>query len=186
MSAPRHKFNIFITMFLAGLWHGANWTFVLWGATQGIVLVIENIVKAIPGIAKDNPSGFSLMDYLNKKIITRYLTIICLFSYTVFLTMISAAIFRSNNIHDFFIIFTRLFALDSFPNDIPVASIYHPVGLGVLALILGHTIGYFIFEKKTFRWKVHPAFEIAAIPVLILLLTQIIASDVEAFVYFVF
>jgi alginate O-acetyltransferase complex protein AlgI len=31
--------NLFITMLLGGLWHGAAWTFVLWGAYQGLVLV---------------------------------------------------------------------------------------------------------------------------------------------------
>jgi hypothetical protein len=32
--------NLMITMVLGGLWHGAAWTFVLWGAYQGLVLVI--------------------------------------------------------------------------------------------------------------------------------------------------
>ena len=32
--------NLMITMMLGGLWHGAAWTFVLWGAFQGLVLVI--------------------------------------------------------------------------------------------------------------------------------------------------
>jgi alginate O-acetyltransferase complex protein AlgI len=33
--------NLFITMILAGLWHGANWTFVIFGAIHGIVLAVE-------------------------------------------------------------------------------------------------------------------------------------------------
>jgi len=32
--------NLFVTMVLGGLWHGANWTFVLWGAYHGILLAI--------------------------------------------------------------------------------------------------------------------------------------------------
>jgi alginate O-acetyltransferase complex protein AlgI len=32
--------NILITMILGGLWHGANWTFVVWGAYHGILLVV--------------------------------------------------------------------------------------------------------------------------------------------------
>ena len=31
----RPHFNLFITMLLGGLWHGANWTFVIWGALHG-------------------------------------------------------------------------------------------------------------------------------------------------------
>ncbi len=37
--------NIFFTMLLGGLWHGANWTFVIWGAILGAALVIERSVK---------------------------------------------------------------------------------------------------------------------------------------------
>jgi alginate O-acetyltransferase complex protein AlgI len=36
--------NLFITMVLGGLWHGAAWTFVLWGAFHGICLVTEHAV----------------------------------------------------------------------------------------------------------------------------------------------
>jgi D-alanyl-lipoteichoic acid acyltransferase DltB (MBOAT superfamily) len=34
--------NLMITMILGGLWHGAAWTFVLWGAFQGVGLVSEH------------------------------------------------------------------------------------------------------------------------------------------------
>lgn len=34
---------IFITMFIGGVWHGAGWTFILWGALQGSYLVINHL-----------------------------------------------------------------------------------------------------------------------------------------------
>jgi D-alanyl-lipoteichoic acid acyltransferase DltB (MBOAT superfamily) len=37
--------NMFLTMLLGGLWHGANWTFVLWGAIHGAGLVTERFIK---------------------------------------------------------------------------------------------------------------------------------------------
>lgn len=37
--------NLFLTMLLGGLWHGANWTFVIWGAWHGIWLAIEKAMK---------------------------------------------------------------------------------------------------------------------------------------------
>jgi alginate O-acetyltransferase complex protein AlgI len=37
--------NILFTMLLGGLWHGAAWTFVAWGALHGVVLCIERIFK---------------------------------------------------------------------------------------------------------------------------------------------
>ncbi len=38
--------NIFLTMLLGGLWHGASWTFVIWGAIHGSALAIERFAKA--------------------------------------------------------------------------------------------------------------------------------------------
>jgi len=40
----RTYLNLMITMMLAGLWHGASWTFVLWGAWNGIGLVVNHIL----------------------------------------------------------------------------------------------------------------------------------------------
>jgi alginate O-acetyltransferase complex protein AlgI len=37
--------NLFATMVLGGLWHGANWTFVLWGALHGAVLAAERYAE---------------------------------------------------------------------------------------------------------------------------------------------
>lgn len=41
VSAPRHIFNLFITWALTGLWHGANFNFILWGIFYFVVLIIE-------------------------------------------------------------------------------------------------------------------------------------------------
>lgn len=38
----RHAVNLILTFLVSGLWHGANWTFVLWGGIHGIAQVIEN------------------------------------------------------------------------------------------------------------------------------------------------
>lgn len=37
--------NLFFVFALSGFWHGANWTFIIWGALHGAYLVIENILK---------------------------------------------------------------------------------------------------------------------------------------------
>jgi alginate O-acetyltransferase complex protein AlgI len=40
-SATRTYFNLVLTMLLGGLWHGASWTFVLWGGLHGVYLALE-------------------------------------------------------------------------------------------------------------------------------------------------
>jgi alginate O-acetyltransferase complex protein AlgI len=40
-TAGRVYFNLAVVFLLCGLWHGANWTFVLWGAYHGAILVFE-------------------------------------------------------------------------------------------------------------------------------------------------
>ncbi len=39
----RTYFNLFLVMFLGGLWHGAQWTFVLWGCAHGLFLALERV-----------------------------------------------------------------------------------------------------------------------------------------------
>jgi alginate O-acetyltransferase complex protein AlgI len=45
ITKPRIYMSIFITFVLIGLWHGANWTYVLFGTIHGIYLVIESVTK---------------------------------------------------------------------------------------------------------------------------------------------
>jgi alginate O-acetyltransferase complex protein AlgI len=42
-STGRLYFNLVLVFFLCGLWHGANWTFVIWGLFHGLFLVIERV-----------------------------------------------------------------------------------------------------------------------------------------------
>ena len=39
--------NLFLTFFVSGLWHGAAWTFVVWGMLQGLVVVFERLFKDV-------------------------------------------------------------------------------------------------------------------------------------------
>ena len=52
----RTYINLMATMVLGGLWHGANWTFVVWGAIHGVGLAIERVIagrqegSVLPGL----------------------------------------------------------------------------------------------------------------------------------------
>lgn len=47
VSLPRHYLNLLITFTVSGLWHGANWTFVVWGAYHGTLLVLESALRPL-------------------------------------------------------------------------------------------------------------------------------------------
>ena len=54
----RNYFNLFITMVIGGLWHGASWLFVLWGAWHGLLLVLHKMFMRMRGVGKaDKPAS---------------------------------------------------------------------------------------------------------------------------------
>jgi alginate O-acetyltransferase complex protein AlgI len=57
ISRLRTNVNIFIVFLVSGIWHGANWTFALWGALHGLAVGVE---KALIGSASANQASFSL------------------------------------------------------------------------------------------------------------------------------
>jgi len=76
----RHTMNLMFTFFISGLWHGANWTFVVWGGVHGVAIAIENIL-----VPKDKQKSNGLI---------RWLRIILVFVFTSFAWII----FVSNSI----------------------------------------------------------------------------------------
>ncbi len=98
VSAWRQSLNLFITFLVSGLWHGSSWTFVIWGALNGMYLVVgiwtqsfrTKIVKAV---------GLSHFPRLHQ-IIRVFIT----FSLICF----SWIFFRANTLQDALLIISRL------------------------------------------------------------------------------
>ena len=55
----RRHVNLLITMLLGGLWHGANWTFLVWGGLHGMYLVINHAWQGLRGRFGFESSGAS-------------------------------------------------------------------------------------------------------------------------------
>lgn len=91
-SKGRHMFNTMATMLVSGLWHGANWTFVLWGAYHGALLVGGNLMRKEPD-KKRKQSALS-----------KVISII----FTFVLVMIGWVFFRANSISDAFKAFDKM------------------------------------------------------------------------------
>lgn len=59
----RTLFNLFIIFLVSGLWHGASWTFVIWGALNGFAIVFEKVL----GIGKKPGNIFAGKNITGKK-----------------------------------------------------------------------------------------------------------------------
>ena len=79
--------NVAIVFFVTGLWHGAKWTFVLWGAIHGTYLIIEIALSKFPIRQNKHLRSFS----------------------TFILVCFAWIFFRANSVHDAFYISAHLF-----------------------------------------------------------------------------
>lgn len=79
-SKSRLIFNLFIVWLLTGIWHGANWTFIVWGLLFFVLLVFEKL------------SGFQKYEKLKP----------LKFIYTMFFVILGWVVFRADSIQDAF------------------------------------------------------------------------------------
>ena len=93
VGVPRWYLNLFLTFLVSGLWHGANWTFVIWGALHGIYIVTENFFKL--QVKKDT----------NISIINIFLRILIVFLLVDFAWIF----FRANNVTEAFYVVKNIF-----------------------------------------------------------------------------
>ncbi len=61
VSTQRWYFNILVVFVLSGVWHGANWTFLVWGLLHGSYLIAESLTfKLFPNLTKAPQSSLSI------------------------------------------------------------------------------------------------------------------------------
>lgn len=87
----RHSLNLMITFLMSGLWHGANWTFVVWGGIHGAAQIVEN---AIMPKKEEKSAGIS-----------KWIGIFVVFAFVVF----SWIFFVSNSIENAAYVIQHLF-----------------------------------------------------------------------------
>jgi D-alanyl-lipoteichoic acid acyltransferase DltB (MBOAT superfamily) len=52
VKVPRYYLNLFVTFVISGLWHGANWTFIAWGALHGGFLIFSRLTEDLRARAR--------------------------------------------------------------------------------------------------------------------------------------
>ena len=163
--------NIFIVWALTGIWHGANWTFVIWGLMFGIMLIIEKLF---------------LTKHLEKmpSILQRI--------YVLFTVMISFIIFNANSIGEAWNNIIGLFGANG-ENLINASTVYYLKSylvVLVIAIIGSTPLLKNIIEKlktKTNANKIINLLEpIAMASILIIVTAYLVDNSYNPFLYFRF
>ena len=118
----RIYFNLITVFFLCGLWHGANFTFVVWGLYNGLFLILERlflgkVLERIP----------SLLTHL----------------YAVFVVLIGWVIFRADNLTQAVDYLSVMFGISNYGN----ASICSYKVLNYIAFVVGIVISFLTLKK---------------------------------------
>jgi D-alanyl-lipoteichoic acid acyltransferase DltB (MBOAT superfamily) len=99
VSVPRWYFNLFFVFLVSGFWHGANWTFIMWGAVNGFYLIFALLTNKI----SERIHNLFMRNYF--KILYSFTQIII----TFFLCSFAWIFFRSNTLLDSISIIKKIF-----------------------------------------------------------------------------
>ena len=163
--------NIFIVWALTGIWHGANWTFVIWGLMFGIMLIIEKLF-----LAKHLEKMPSILQRI----------------YVLFTVMISFIIFNANSIGEAWNNIIGLFGTngESLINASTVYYLKSYLVVLVIAIIGSTPLLKNIIEKlktKTNANKIINLLEpIAMASILIIVTAYFVDNSYNPFLYFRF
>jgi D-alanyl-lipoteichoic acid acyltransferase DltB (MBOAT superfamily) len=157
---PRARLNIMVTMLLGGLWHGANWTFVAWGALHGTALVSERV------LGFQDPSGRSWVSRLTWYAVVQLVV------------LVSWILFRAPDFSVAFTFFHRM-------ADIGSTGFIGPTHLHGLALAVP-IVGYHLVRLAGAHSRLdHPALA-GALSAVLLCASFVLMNRPASFIYFEF
>lgn len=105
--------NKFIVFACTGIWHGANWTFLLWGLYHGAFLMIEEVIPKKNG---------------DKNVVLKILSHV----YLIFVVMIGFVLFRCDSISDFGVMIGRMFGAGNIDSTMLFMKLINPVNITAL------------------------------------------------------
>jgi len=175
LGGNRHGFrktnqNIFTVFLVSGIWHGASWTFVLWGIYHGVFLLVQNVWnRYVPTLVPPGPIKRCLQT-------AGTFAIVCL----------SWVLFRANSLSDAGHIYREIFTHFD-PGHFFSGNMKHMVyGLFAVAILLGVElftesgayVQIWLPRLKPVRWAAYTAFA--------MLIVLIGVFDGGQFIYFQF
>jgi alginate O-acetyltransferase complex protein AlgI len=165
----RLYFNLWFVFLVSGLWHGASWCFVLWGAYHGLFLVIERIFLL---------SFYSKVGKLMSTLIT------------FFIVTIGWVFFRIEKISDAFLFISRLFDFNQSDSITFQTEFYTFFVIAIFFSFFTYTQKGLaiqnVFYFKTYSIRQHLITSVTAVLLLILSISSITSLGFNPFIYFRF
>jgi len=167
-SKARWMLNTMIVFTVSGLWHGAAYTFIIWGAMHGTCMVVERIIY-----------GDKIKNISAKFSVANFLRLMVTFSFVNFAWIF----FRVNNLDDVMIIFKKIFTEPGKPFFDTNTFL-----MGFVAMVIVFTYD-FIKEKQLNIHLLSSHFMVVRYATAIMLIVYILAFGVfngGSFIYFQF
>lgn len=147
--------NLLITFVISGLWHGAAWTFVIWGFLHGVGIILNRRLDQVRWYSQHCP-----------KVVKQLLV----FGFTCFAWIF----FRAATVEDAFVIVGRIFTAPWTQVGVPALA---------LALVAGVWVYQFAYDSKLRRLLASPYVRMALMTAMILYLCFVSGSPDKPFVY---
>ena len=166
----RRYLNLFLTMLIGGLWHGANVRFVIWGGLHGLALIFDKLLH-------------KLTDWFETKPLLRFVSLLVTFHFVCFCWIF----FRADDTLTAFDMISKIFSPYTMEQISAVASSYWKP---FVLIVVGFVIHWL---PTRFKDALQKAFTSSPVVVQLLaavltavLLYQFKSSDIQAFIYFQF
>lgn len=169
-SRGRLFFNLWIVFLLSGLWHGASWNFVIWGAYHGLFLILDRLF--LIRILNKTGAFFSTL-------------------FTFFIVMIGWVIFRLEDLASIKVYLIKLFSFDFNLAINPIPSFWFITILAIFfsiftAFKVGKKVEVFVLFQEKLKISNHLVLTSVSIVLLLLSLISITSSGFNPFIYFRF
>lgn len=155
--------NLAATMLLGGLWHGAQWTFLLWGAWQGLFLILER------RFGKASPAGA----------LGRPFAVLVTFIVVVF----GWVIFKAANVRELWAMWSGMVGAHGV-GELPDLGQQGPLAFGALAL--GLLMAFVSPRSEVLVRRFHPLVMLLLFAAFLIAVCQLLATDFVPFLYFQF
>ncbi len=165
----KYIFNVIVVFILSGFWHGANWTFIVWGLLHGIYILVGHLRRSRFPKFFFNPLIEIILTFL--------------------LASFAWIFFRSQNLREAFIVIKKIFSPDT-PNmidgEFDQRSVLVYSIAGILTVMITDIMAEFFPRKQTILNNRREWIRLAAPVGLILVIILFGVFDGGQFIYFQF